>query len=268
MRILTRYILREVTSHALIGTAVFTFVIYTKELGQILELVVRNSAPLPSAIELFILVIPQALTITLPAGVLIGILIGLSRLAADSEITAMKASGIGVWHFLRVLSIFFFSAWLLAIGNSVYLAPRSQEALAHLQDQLKGSQVSFEIQPRVFYEGFPKMVLYVHDVKSAQGAAIWKGVFIADTSNPAAPRVTLAERGILVSEGKNRLHLHLINGSSHETDSSAPDKYQISTFQETDLPISLPETANQKDQPPSSISAVPTLALPQQARLR
>jgi LPS export ABC transporter permease LptF/LPS export ABC transporter permease LptG len=265
MRILTRYILREVTSHALIGTAIFTFIIYTKELGQILELVVRNSAPLPSAIELFILIIPEALTITLPAGVLIGILIGLSRLAADSEITAMKASGIGVWHFLRVLSIFFFSAWLLALGNSLYLAPRSQEALAHLQGQLKGSQVSFQIQPRVFYEGFPKMVLYVHDVKAAEGAAIWKGVFLADISNPAAPRITQAEKGILVSEGRNTLHLHLVNGSAHDLDPAKPDQYQISTFQETDLPISLPE-ASAKDQQPASLSRVSTLQLPQQAR--
>ncbi len=210
MRILTRYILGEVTSHALIGVGIFTFVIYTKELGQILELIVRNSAPLPSAIELFLLVIPEALTITLPAGVLIGILIGLSRLAADSEITAMKASGIGIGTFLRILSIFFIAAWLLALGNSLYLAPRSQQALNHLQEKLKGSQVSFEVQPRVFYEGFPKMVLYVHDVKSAQGAAIWKGVFLADTTDPAAPKITLAQEGILVSEGKNRLHLHLI----------------------------------------------------------
>src|SRR6478752_8267252 len=130
MRILTRYILGEVTSHALIGTAIFTFIIFTKELGQILELVVRNSAPLPSAIELFLLIIPGALTITLPAGVLIGILIGLSRLAADSEITAMRASGIGVWTFLRILSIFVLSAWLLSLVNGVYLAPYSQTALA------------------------------------------------------------------------------------------------------------------------------------------
>src|SRR5438105_10450179 len=227
MRILTRYMLSEVTSHGLIGTALSTFSIYTKELGLILELVVRNSAPLHNTPELFALIIPEALTITLPAGVLIGILIGLSRLAADSEITAMKASGIGVWQFLRVLSIFFLAAWLLALGNSVYLAPRSQEALVHLQDKLKGSQVSFEIQPRVFYEGFPKLVLYVHDVKSAEGAAIWKGVFLADMSNPSAPRITLAEKGILVSESRNTLHLHLINGSSHETDPSVADKYQI-----------------------------------------
>jgi LPS export ABC transporter permease LptF/LPS export ABC transporter permease LptG len=265
MRILTRYILGEVLSHALIGTAIFTFVIYTKELGQILELVVRNSAPLPSAMKLFILIIPEALTITLPAGVLIGVLIGLSRLAADSEITAMKASGIGTWSFLRILSIFLVAAWLLALGNSVYLAPRSQDALVRLQDKLKGSQVSFEIQPRVFYEGFPKTVLYVHDVKSAQGAAIWKGVFIADISNASAPRVTLAEKGILVSEGNNTLHLHLVNGSSHESDPTSPAKYQISTFQETDWPITLPEGTSTREQSSSAVSQIPTWSLPQQA---
>ena len=268
MRIFTRYILGEVTTHALIGTAIFTFVIFTKELGQILELVVRNSAPLPSAVELFLLIIPGALTITLPAGVLIGVLLGLSRLAADSEITAMKASGVGTRHFLRILSIFFVGAWALALANSVYFAPRSGEALSRLQEKLKGSQVSFEVQPRVFYEGFPKLVLYVHDVKNAPGAAIWKGVFIADMTDPAAPKVTLAQQGILVSEGVNRLHLHLINGSSHETDPTTPDKYQISTFDETDLPITLPESAAAKDQPPAAISEIPTWQLPQVARTR
>lgn len=267
MRILTRYILREVSSHALIGVAIFTFIIYTKELGQILELIVRNSAPLSSAIASFLLIIPEALTITIPAGVLIGILIGLSRLAADSEITAMKASGIGIGTFLRILSIFFLGAWLLALGNSLYLAPRSQQALTHLQGKLKGSQVSFEVQPRVFYEGFPKMVLYVHDVKSAEGAAIWKGVFLADISNPSAPKVTVAERGILVSEGKNTLHLHLVNGSSHETDPATPEKYQISTFSETDLPIELPEETTAKDHAPASISEIPTFSLPRLARV-
>src|SRR5258708_10843143 len=266
MRIFTRYILAEVTSHALLGTAIFTFIIFTRELGQVLELVVRNSAPLPSAVELFFLIIPEALTITLPAGVLIGILIGLSRLAADSEITAMKASGVGIWSFLRILSIFFFAAWLFALGNNVYLAPRAQAALSRLQDKLKGSQISFQIQPRVFYEGFPKMVLYVNDVKSAQGAAIWKGVFIADISAPGAPKVTLAQQGILVGEGKNTLHLHLLNGSSHESDPSSPEKYQISTFEETDLPITLPEGGATSDHPPASISVIPTFQFPHLAQ--
>ena len=188
MRILTRYILREVISHAAIGAAIFTFVLFTRDLERILELVVRKSAPLPSVAEIFFFTVPVALTYTIPMGVLVGILIGLSRLAADSEITAMRATGIGVWSFLRINLIFVLAAWLLALVNSLYVAPRSQAAMAHLQDKLKTSQASFEIQPRVFYEGFPKAVLYVQDVRSASGAAVWKGVFLADMSLPAAPR--------------------------------------------------------------------------------
>jgi len=248
MRILTRYILREVVAHALIGAAIFTFVLFTRDLGRILELVVRASAPLPSVAEIFLYTVPLALTYTLPMSVLVGILIGLSRLAADSEITAMRASGMSIWSFLRSLSIFVIAAWLLALANGIYLAPYSQSALLRLEDQLKGSQVSFEIQPRVFYEGFPKIVLYVQDVHSAQGAAVWKGVFLADISDSANPRITLAKEGIVVSEGQDRLHLHLRDGSTHETDPKQADHYQISTFQQTDIPIELPSAESKADE--------------------
>ena len=266
MRILTRYILREVTAHALIGVVIFTFILFTRDLGQILELVVRNSAPLPSVAQVFFFILPITLTFSIPAGVLVGILIGLSRLAADSEITAMRASGVGIWTFLRVISIFAVTAWLLALANGVYVAPHSQAAMARLQDRLKSSQASFEIQPRVFYEGFPQLVLYVENVKAAQGAAIWKGVFIADTSNPAAPRITLAKQGILVSEEPNTLHLHLTDGSTHEADPKDPNHYQVSTFEQTDLPISLPEAESNKTQEPAPVSQMATWELWRQAK--
>jgi LPS export ABC transporter permease LptG/LPS export ABC transporter permease LptF len=256
MRILTRYILGEVVSHALIGAAVFTFVLFTRDLGRILELVVRNSAPLPSVAEIFFYTVPVALTYTIPMGVLVGILIGLSRLAADSEVTAMRASGLGVWTFLRVISIFAIVAWLLALGNSVYLAPRSLAALGQLQDRLKSSQASFEVQPRVFYEGFPKIILYVQDVKTMSGGALWKGVFLADLSDPAAPRISLARQGLLVSQGPDTLDLHLTDGSTHETDPKNPDQYQISTFQTTDIPIRIPATQNNQEHEPTTLGEI------------
>jgi LPS export ABC transporter permease LptF/LPS export ABC transporter permease LptG len=265
MRILTRYILREVTSHALIGAAIFTFVLFTRDLGRILELVVRASAPLPSVAEIFLYTVPLALTYTIPMSVLVGILLGLSRLAADSEITAMRASGMGVWSFGRVLAIFVVGAWLIALANGLYVAPWSLASLGRLEDQLKGSQVSFEVQPRVFYEGFPKIVLYVHDVHTAQGAAVWKGVFLADISDAANPRITLAHEGILVPEGRDRLHLHLIDGATHETDPKLPDRYQISTFQQTDIPIELPATENKSDEQ-IPVGLVKTSALHDHAR--
>src|SRR5690349_14573957 len=143
MRILSRYILREVLWHALIGTGIFTFVLFMGRVGQILELVVRNSAPLPSVAQLIFLALPAALTVTIPMGVLVGILIGLSRLAADSEVTAMRANGIGPGTFVRILSVFVIAAWLLAMVNNVLIAPRSAGALAQLQNRLKSSQISF-----------------------------------------------------------------------------------------------------------------------------
>jgi LPS export ABC transporter permease LptF/LPS export ABC transporter permease LptG len=260
MRILTRYILREVTSHALIGAAIFTFVLFTRDLGRILELVVRASAPLPSIAEIFFYTVPLALTYTIPMSVLVGILIGLSRLAADSEITAMRASGMGVWSFGRVLAIFVAAAWMMALVNGLYLAPWSLASLGHLEDQLKGSQVSYEVQPRVFYEGFPKLVLYVQDVHSAQGGAVWNGVFLADISDPSNPRITLAREGILVPEGQDRLHLHLKEGSSHETDPAKADHYQISTFQQTDIPIELQSSENKADEQ-TPVKAISTWGL-------
>ena len=132
--------------------------------------------------------------------------------------------------------------------------------MGHLEDRLKGSQVSFEIQPRVFYEGFPKYVLYVQDVKTAQGAAVWKGVFMADISDAANPKITLAKEGIVISEAPDRLHLHLIDGSAHETDPKDSDHYQISTFQQTDIPIELPSTENKSDESlPASVMSTGAL---------
>jgi LPS export ABC transporter permease LptF/LPS export ABC transporter permease LptG len=261
MRILTRYVLREVLGSALIGVAVFSFVLFTRDLGRLLELVVRNSAPVPSVAEIFFFTLPVALTYTIPMGVLVGILIGLGRLAADSEITAMRASGIGVWRFVRMLSLFVAMAWAFSLLNSLWIAPASQAALARLQDRLKTSQASFEIQPRVFYEGFPKAVLYVQDVVSAQHAAVWKGVFLANLSNPIAPSITLARQGLLVSEGPTSLHLHLTDGATHDMNQAAVEDYQISTFAATDIPIEVPATENDTAKGQAPISTVATTAL-------
>ena len=123
MRILTRYILKEVISHAFLGLVLFTFIIFMRDLGRLLEVVVRNSAPLPSVAEIFFFTLPTTFMVTLPMGVLVGILIGLSRLAADSEVTAMRASGMGVGLFVRAVSLFAVAVWALAMLNSIYVAP-------------------------------------------------------------------------------------------------------------------------------------------------
>ena len=259
MRILTRYILKEVSSHALLGVLLFTFIIFMRDLGRLLELVVRNSAPVPSVAEIFLYTLPTTFTITLPMGVLVGILIGLSRLAADSEVTAIRASGMGAGMFVRVVSIFAVTAWALGMVNSIYLAPESAAALSNLQDRLKSSQASFEIQPRVFYEEFKNNVLYVQDAVPLKGQSLWRGVFLADISDPASPKITLAERGALLSESTEKVRFHLEDGTQQEQVPKAKDQYSITTFESTDIPIELPAAS---DHGPRDLLPVTELSLP------
>ncbi len=192
MRILTRYILREVLSYAMIGGAIFTFVLFMRPLGQILELVVRNSASLTSVAEIFLFTLPNTFTVTIPMAVLVGILLGLGRLAADSEITAMRASGIGVWTFVRVISGVAGVALLVGLANSLFLAPQASRALLTLEGTLRNSQASYEVQPRVFYEDFKGFALYVQDVKPAAGSANWRRIFLAE---PQQSRLTQRHHG-------------------------------------------------------------------------
>jgi LPS export ABC transporter permease LptG/LPS export ABC transporter permease LptF len=237
MRIFTSYILREVISHAVLGGALFTFVLFIRDLGKILEFVVRDSASLTDVLRIFAYMLPNALAYTIPMAVLVGILLGLSRLASDSEITAMRACGMGALDFVSIVSIVSAAAFGLGLFNSLYLGPRSSAALLTLTDSLKSSQASFEVQPRVFYEDFRNYVLYIQDVRPAAGAAVWHHVFLADLTQLATPHITTADQAVVVNGDNQTIRLHLLNGGQHQTSPTDPNQYNISTFTSTDLPI-------------------------------
>lgn len=261
MRILTRYILREVLSHALLGGVLFTFVLFTSRLGKILEIIVRDSASVSDVARLVAYFLPEALVVTIPMAVLVGILLGLSRLAADSEITAMRAAGMGALDFVRVISLVSLGALLLGLFNSLYLAPHSAAALLRLEGRLKYAQASFEVQPRVFDEDFKNIVLYVQDVRPGTGAALWRHVFLADLTQPASPRITTANEALVTQEqtgdGSGGLHLLLRDGSQHEISSADANQYNIETFASADLPMQ----SGAQDDTHISRSDTPILAL-------
>jgi LPS export ABC transporter permease LptG/LPS export ABC transporter permease LptF len=239
VRILTRYILGEILSHTLIGCALFTFILFMPQLPRILEVVVRNSSSFSDMMQIFLFTLPNLFRVTIPMAVLVGILLGLSRLAADSEVVAMRASGLGIGYFVRVSSIVAVSCTLLGLANSLYLAPRANQAILAMQQTLGTQQASYEIQPRVFYEDFKNAVLYVQDVRSGTGASNWRQVFMADVHDPTNPIVTTAASATVVSDSSQELMMRLRDGARHETVAGNPQQYDISTFNTTDLPLSL-----------------------------
>jgi LPS export ABC transporter permease LptG/LPS export ABC transporter permease LptF len=239
VRILTRYILGEILSHTLIGCALFTFILFMRDLPHILEMVVRNSSTFTNVMEILLFTLPNTFKVTIPMAVLVGILLGLSRLAADSEIIAMRASGLGIGYFVRVASIVAIGGTLLGLANSIYVAPRANQAILDMQQALETSQASYEIQPRVFYEDFKNTVLYVQDVRGGVGASNWRQVFMADVADPNTPLITTAASATVVNDSTLELLMRLRNGSRHETVAGQPLQYNISTFDTADRPLEL-----------------------------
>ncbi|MGA2349408.1 MAG: LptF/LptG family permease [Terracidiphilus sp.] len=240
MRILTRYILGEIISHGLIGGVIFTFILFMKELPRILEMVVHNSSTFTSVVQVFLFTLPNFFMVTIPMAVLVGVLLGMSRLASDSEIIAMRASGLGIGYFVRVSAIVAIGGTLLGLANALWVAPRANQAILAM-DKALAMQASYEIEPRVFDEDFHNFVLYVQDVRSGTGAANWRQVFMADTTDFTNPQITTAASATVANDNNpdsgQELLMRLRDGARHETVAGQPQQYNISTFDFTDLPL-------------------------------
>jgi len=236
MRILDRYIVREIFRHAFLGLIVFTFVLFVPQLVRLMELLVRHSGSGSQVAKLFLYYVPGVLIFTMPMAVLVGVLLGLGRMSADSEIIALTALGISRRRMLVPVAVLAMTGAVLTGTLTLWLGPAAFRSLRNIEADLLASQASFQVQPRVFDERFPKMVLYVNDI-SASGTQ-WHGVFLAEVGEESGSQLTLAENAIVIAEPKQgKLELHLQGGTTHEVSRQDPDHYSLTDFGQSDMPI-------------------------------
>jgi lipopolysaccharide export LptBFGC system permease protein LptF len=123
MRILDRYIVREVFRHALLGLIVFTFVFFVPQLIRLMELFVRHTGSGSQILKLFLCIFPAVFTFTIPMAVLIGVLLGLGRMSADSEIIALTALGIGRRRILLPVGVLAAAGLAISLTMTLWLSP-------------------------------------------------------------------------------------------------------------------------------------------------
>jgi LPS export ABC transporter permease LptF/LPS export ABC transporter permease LptG len=246
MRLLDKYIGREVASHAVLGLAVFTFVFFVPQLVRLMDLLVRHAGGIGTVALIFLCSLIPILAFTLPMGALVGVLIGLGRPSADSEIVAMNASGISLRRLLLPVGFVAFAGALATLVTTFWLSPLSVRTLRSLEDRLRSSQAPYAVQPRVFDERFPHFILYVQDVEAA--ATHWRGVFLASSGSSEPSNITIAEDAIVVvGSDPNQIELHLGAGSTHEYDPREPEHYSVTTFGQSDIPMDVAASTGPKN---------------------
>ena len=231
MRLLSRTIFREIISSSCLGVILFTFVLFVLRSGQLFAVLVRNSGAARQVAYLFALVLPQVLPFTSPLGVLVGTLLTLSRMSTDGEITAMRAAGVPSRRVVPPILTFGIFAMLVAAAASLWLTPWSIRERYRVQNQLIASQLTADVQPRVFAEQFPNSILYVTDVLSGTTSR-WKWIFLADVTPPESrtpgaiergdsPMITLARAAVAAPDvDQIRIQLALTNGSTYSVKDS------------------------------------------------
>jgi LPS export ABC transporter permease LptG/LPS export ABC transporter permease LptF len=247
MRILSRYIFREIVSSAFLGTFLATAIIFLQKAGTLFEVVVRSSANWESVVYLFLLALPQVLPLTIPFGVLIGILIGLGRLSTDGEITAMRAAGVPSRTVIYPVMAFAVLSTIVAGYASVRLTPWALREVFFLTNRLLATRATVDITPRVFDEEFTaNTILYVSDVSKG---GKWRNVFMADITPPEqrksgmrekadGPLVTVAREAIAIPDlERNRVQLDTFDAWTHEMgkDLKATDTFAPSGKQALDV---------------------------------
>ncbi|MBV8728857.1 MAG: LptF/LptG family permease, partial [Acidobacteriia bacterium] len=230
MRLLGRYVFREILSGTFLATLLATFVIFLNKVDKLFEVLVHSNPSPLTVVKLFALAMPPVLPWTIPFGMLVGILIGLGRLASDGEIIAMRASGVSSRKVIPPVLLFATLAMGLAAFSSLRLAPLSFRVTARIIDDLFATRLSAAIEPRIFDEDFPNTVLYVNDVPPARPGdpVLWRNVFMADITPPEqrtggirgkaeGPLVTVARSAVVIPDlAHNRIQLALEDAAEYE----------------------------------------------------
>src|ERR1700683_4597170 len=142
MRLISRTIFREIFVTAMLGAALFTFVLFLQQAGKLFEFLVRPSGTPKTVAYLFAMVVPVMLPFAIPLGVLIGTLITLSRMSADGEITAMRAAGVPGRRVVPAILGFAFLATTVAAASSLWLMPWSIREFYRVENQLSAHQLT------------------------------------------------------------------------------------------------------------------------------
>ncbi|HUA20595.1 MAG TPA: LptF/LptG family permease [Bryobacteraceae bacterium] len=237
MGLLSRAIFREVAKSAVLGAVLFTFVLFLQRVGRLFEILVRSAASPMTVAHLFLLAIPFTLSFTVPLGVLVGVLIALSRMSADGEITAMRACGIPSRKVIAPVLLFSVLGTLVTATASLWLTPYSTWRTYKILNQLVAAELTSEVQARVFEEQFPNRVLYINDVIPGAQAR-WRNIFIADITPPDeqkpsdhdrgdGPRITVASDAIAIPDVKrNEIQLSLRDANTYEVGKDSTEYYK------------------------------------------
>jgi len=200
---LYRYITNEIWPTFLTSLLVFIFIMVAARMLSITELIVTRGVGIFQVLGMVFYLLPDILTFALPAVTLMAVLAAFLRLSADSEIIALKSSGISLYQMLPPVVGFAFAVFLMGLGISLFAAPWGNRAFKDLLFSIAESRADLGIKERVFCEPFDNLVFYVNSFSRQE--KVLKDVFVVDKRDETVTNTIVAKEGRIIGQPDQRV---------------------------------------------------------------
>ncbi len=226
MKILHRYVLKEHVGPLTFALTALTSILLLQYIGKHFGELVGKGLPTVVIAEFFGLSVPLTVALTLPMAVLVATLYAFSRLAAENEITALKASGVSLVSVLTPVLWAALGVTVVMIGFNDQILARSNHRLAVLQRDIAQKKPTFGLREQVINEVSPGK-FYLRAGHLDEASNMMREVTIYDMEDPTRRRTIFADSGNMrMSKGLTDLELTLYNGNLQDVPTANPDELQ------------------------------------------
>ena len=241
MRIINRYMLKELGGPFLASLLVTTLILAAGNIIQTVDMVMNKGVALFQVVKIFLLFLPYVLIFTIPLSVLAAILLGFGRLSGDNEVTALRTSGVSIYKVVLPIVVCGFIISLLSVPLNDKILPESEFAARKLLKKIGIKNPTAMLEPGVFVKGFKDYIIFIHDVKGN----MLEDIRIYQPQEGKPTRTIVAKAGeVIPLPEENSVKLKLSDGTADEISSENPDEFYKLSFKNYYMTLNLDEAVD------------------------
>lgn len=241
MKILFKYLTKEVALYFFLSLFAFTGILLTMRLISFASLVINKGVEVHHIVAIFISIIPTFLEIAIPLATLLGVMLAFGRLSGDSEIVVIRASGISLSKLTIPALVFGITAALCTLYVTLSLSPKGYQKLNKTFFDIARSKSSAGLDQGIFNK-LGGLTLYAETIEHESGTL--HAVLIDDQRNEESRKVVIATDGMILSdEAKQQVIIHLTDGYIHEI---IRGNYNVTYFTSNNIVMSANELNDPK----------------------
>lgn len=219
LKVLDRYVLSELLGPFFIGILGFILVLITDLLFTFTDMIINKGVPFGAVLKLLIFKLPALMILTFPVSTLFAVAMCLGRLSKDSEIVALRTSGITLFRISLPIILFSLVVSGVAFLTNEYLVPYANEVSQEIIQQIIMKKPLPQLKEKVFFKDAQERYYYVGRVDEKNNQL--ENIMIYEMGEGNFPRVIIAQKATFKD-----LVWDLNNGIVHKYDEKGHNEYE------------------------------------------